>query len=211
MKKIVIVLIAFLSLNAFSAQDESRFWFGTFSNTQLSQRFSFWVEAQLRYDLDDGQTNQFLYRTGLLQKKSETTSYGYLYGFITNNVINEHRLAFQHVQKYGSFSNYNLSHRLRLEHRMFENIDESINRFRYLLRAQQESKSKLGLVVWDELFVNLQESDLSGDTYFDRNRFFIGFSKKHHNARMEFGYLNQFVPRDNQDLSEHVLVLYIFI
>lgn len=207
MKLILLFLTVVISTSAFAVEDKSRFWFGTFSKSELSQRFSFWHESQLRYATDVGATAQFLYRTGLLQKRSDDISFGYLYAFITTSARNEHRLTFQHSQKYNPWA----SHRARLEYRTFEGIDDTTSRFRYLFRAYKDRRSKLGLVVWDEVFVNLVEDDLSGNTHFDRNRFFIGFSKKHHNARMEFGYLNQFVPREDKDISEHTLVLYIFI
>lgn len=207
MRIILSFLFLIISLNVFAVENKSKFWFGTFANNELSQRFSFWIETQLRYGLDEGQTSQFLYRTGLLQKKSDDLAYGYLYGFITANGVNEHRYTFQHALKYNAL----VSHRARLEYRTFEKIEDSTWRFRYLLRYAQNNKSKMGIVVWDELFLNLQKDDLSGNTFVERNRLFIGLSKKHHNAKMEFGYLNQFVPRDNLDVSEHVLVLYIFI
>lgn len=209
MKKILLIfcLISF----AHAAEDRDGFWFGTFTNKQLNDDYSYWAEAQLRYDLDVGRTRQFLYRTGVIKKITENQSMAVLYAYIQSLGSKEHRWALQHVAKYGKWLGLDYSHRMRYEYRNLEDFGEDATRFRYLLRSEQNTDGKFDLVIWNELFVNLQERSWNGDQAIDRNRVFLGFKHKaFENNRVEFGYLNQYVPRDGGDISEHLLVGYLF-
>ena len=64
-----------------------------------------------------------------------------------------------------------------------------------------EFEPRLGLVVWDEAFFNLNNvanNPLLGYSGFNQNRAFAGFSWTFdQNVRMEFGYMNQMVNKSN--------------
>jgi hypothetical protein len=198
-------------MTTLAANKKESGWLGTFSKKKLSEKYFYWIETQVRYGFDRGATNQVLYRTGLLQKITENQSLGYLYGHISGVTSKEHRLTFQHGMKYGALRNIKFSHRARLEARFLENVTDDAGRFRYLIRGEQSKAASWGLVVWDELFINLNKTNWNGDKSFDRNRFFVGMKKTFFGSnRFEIGYLNQFVPRDNGDTSEHAIVVYMF-
>jgi hypothetical protein len=207
----ILLITLFISSSLYSAENSERFWLGTFSNKKLTDVFSYWIETQVRYNMNQGSTGQLLYRTGVLQKLNDKQGLGYLYAHIQSGSNKEHRFTLQHTQNYGNFAGFKLSHRARLEARFLEDIDEDGSRFRYLLRADQLNFKKYGLVLWNELFVNLNKTQWNGNDSMDRNRLFIGVKKKIFDSnRIEFGYLNQYVPRDSGDSSEHVLTLYLF-
>ena len=105
----------------------------------LSERFSFWSETQLRYSYSDGATAQVLVRMGVLDQINPTHELGYLYGFIQSGNSKEHRLALQHSMAYLNSSDSKLSHRIRLEARFIEDVSSDASRFRYLLRFQKNN------------------------------------------------------------------------
>lgn len=199
---------------ALAAEDQKGMWLGTFANKKLTENYSFWIETQLRYNLDEGNAAQVLYRTGVLQKLNERQGLGYLYAFIQSGLNKEHRFTLQHTQSYGNLSNYKFSHRVRVETRHLEETTESFEaagRLRYLLRAEQRDDKNYALVVWDEVFINLNETSWNGHDTQDRNRFFIGVKQEFFASnRLELGYLNQFIPRESGDISEHIATVYLF-
>ena len=206
--QIKIILITFiLSLNSFAETiNKESAWVGTFSKKELTSNLSWWLEAQLRYSLDLGGVGQFLYRTGGLYTLSKTQGVGLLYGYITSSNTNEHRWALQHTQTYMENGNFKLSSRSRFEYRNLEDNNDDSFRLRYLFRLDNES-----FIVWNEIFLNLTDDIWTGERTVERNRFFIGRSAKVFNSKIEYGYLNQFVPRKTQTISEHVAVLYFFM
>ena len=126
-----------------------------------------------------------------LQKINDHHELGYLYAFIKTGPVLEHRLTFQHVQKYSS----TMSHRARFELRTFEDLKPKYIA-RFLFRFNQGK-----LVIWDELFVSL-----SPDFEFDRNRLFIGLKSNFNEMRFEYGYLAQ----STSETTQHVATIYAF-
>lgn len=211
MKFVLFTFFFLFTSTASAAENQAGSWLGTFAKEKLTPNFSAWMETQVRYALDEGGTEQVLYRAGLLQALSVETELGYLYGYIQSNLFKEHRFTLQHTTPYGKAKGFNAAHRMRLEYRRPEDGLEASWRYRYLFRAESEAKGDSSLVVWDELFFNLDRTDWNGKNSLDRNRFFIGWGEQYSNAKSEIGYLNQFVPRDSGDVIEHILVFYFFI
>lgn len=186
------------------------YWYGFFNKQKINEDYSWWTEGQLRYDLDSQRMQQTLYRTGLL-RQLKNSEVGLLYAFIESGENKEHRLAFQHAKGHGTFSGFNLSHRMRLEFRSREDADNLAERFRYLLRGQGNLTKSLDSVIWNELFLNLRDGTDTGPTLVERNRFFLGIRKNISDSfDMEIGYLNQYVPRTQGNIMEHILVTYMF-
>lgn len=211
MKFLAAFIFLTLPFLAFGADNSNDFWFGTFSTKPITKKYSLWTEAQLRFDLDQNQMQQTLYRTGLLYSLNNTQSIGLLYAFIQTGNLSEHRLAVQHTMFFGNYLGGKLSHRLRLEARRFEDLGFGAERLRYLIRYEGNTTSHLKPLVWDELFLNSRKEELTGNKYIDRNRLFLGFRKnfKESSTAIEFGYLNQLVPQDSSTMIEHVLVVYV--
>lgn len=214
MKKLISIFILLVTFHSNAAEEVHGAWLGTFAQKKLTENYSYWIETQVRYNLDLGNTSQVLYRTGLLQKLESTQGLGYLYAYIQSANNREHRFTLQHNLKYGQLSGFTFSHRARLESRYLEEVTESYetgSRFRYLLRAEQNQANTYNLVVWNEIFLNLNQTAWNGNQSTDRNRFFIGIKKNFlETNRFEIGYLNQFVPRESGDISEHIATVYLF-
>jgi len=206
MKLIILSLILLSSFSFSQTENDDGFWFGVFTKKEWTEELSYWNEAQFRYSTSDGEVSQLLYRTGILYDISEKHNIGFLFAFIASDGLDEHRFTIQHSQTYLDKNNFKLSSRSRIEARFFEDFPEDSARFRYLLRFDFNK-----YVTWNEFFFHLKEDQFTGDRVFDRNRFFIGRKAKIFNSKVEYGYLNQYIPRDNQDTFEHLLVLYLFL
>lgn len=199
------ILLVFSLTSAFATDHRPGAWLGTFAQKKLGSYFSLWAETQLRYNLESGKNEQILYRPGILQKLNERHQLGYLFAYIQSDNVKEHRFALQHVQQYGNFLNAKFSSRSRLEARFIEDDSDDAARFRYLLRMDKNT-----FIAWNEVFLNLTNDDWTGNRTFDRNRLFLGFKKEYADWRIEYGYLNQFVPR-KKDVMEHIATVYFFI
>lgn len=196
--------------SAHAAEHSSDAWFGFFNKTTLNETVSLWTETQLRYDINSQSMQQTLVRTGPLFDLGHY-ELGILYAYIDSDNSKEHRLALQHVINYGEFFRSLFSHRIRLEYRYREGATNLPERFRYALRAQGNSSRRFNHVIWDEVFLNLRKSAAIQSETFDRNRLFIGGRYTvNNNMAVEAGYLNQYVPRpQQQNLFEHILTLYL--
>ena len=208
------IFFAIFSLIALSvhAKDRSysRNWLGVFGKKNIAQDVSFWEEVQFRYDLNEGQMQQTLVRFGLLKNVTPKQEIGALMGFIQTGITKEYRPTFQHMYNTSIEDELHFNLRSRLEFRDVEDVEANSIRYRLLASARKKISSRLSPLIWDELFVNLTNEDWTGDRTFERNRFFAGIRVDESYGRWEVGYLNQFVPRKNQDTLEHVLVLYFF-
>lgn len=106
--------------------------------------------------------------------------------------------------------------RSRMEERFFDNDSETALRFRQLLswRHELESKPELSLVLWDEVFINLNDTSTSVNG-FDQNRLFLGFGRKSDSAnpsRVEVGYLYQRVAGSaGAPLNNHLLSINFYM
>jgi len=103
-----------------------------------------------------------------------------------------------------------------MEERFFDNDSETALRFRQLLswRHALESKPELSLVLWDEVFINLNDTSTSVNG-FDQNRLFLGFGRKSDSAnpsRVEVGYLYQRVGGSAGSLlNNHLLSINFYM
>ncbi len=211
MKSLLFVISLLLSSNVFAkSKDEQRIWLGIFAKKNLATHYDFWAEAQLRHDETNQTMNQTLNRFGILKSLDENHEIGFLFAYVQAGLIKEYRPTIQYVYK----TKWNLNSftvRNRLEARDIENEEADSIRFRSLLRYAHILNDKYEFVLWDEPFVNLTHETWSGDRFVERNRAFVGLRRNFNKANIEVGYMNQYIPRKAQNVSEHVLVLYLFL
>jgi len=191
-------------------ENQNRAWLGLLGKKTLTQDYSLWSEAQLRYDLEVGGMQQTLFRFGPLKQINENHEIGLLMAFVQTGLIKEYRPTLQHMQQLSGRRNIKLSSRSRLEARFLEDSSDDSMRFRYLLRGQMSLNSSLSLILWDEAFINLTNDDWTGNRTVERNRLFVGFRIPITEMSIEIGYLNQHIYR-RSDLIEHALVFYLFL
>lgn len=195
--KIFIILISFISLSAQAGTSNyGGTWVGAGSSAKINNDFSFFHSGDIRYHLDKGEINQILNSIGIKHKKANL-SHAVFYGFMyTENNLKEHRLSYKLA--------FPLLHGLNVssavEWRNLEDHDDTSYRIRPRIEYTKEQ-----YLIWNELFINLTRETWTGERTVERNRFFIGLQNKIGDINYSIGYMNQYIPRDLQSFSEHIL------
>ncbi|MFT7518879.1 MAG: hypothetical protein ACI9MC_001013 [Kiritimatiellia bacterium] len=202
-----------------------------FAQTEsLDVRFGVWNALLTTAALNDEATGPSLWldvhgrrgpSTGLLVRPgagyrltpwvSVWVGYGWMPVFDNDGArVDEHRVWQQAVftRKTGAVS---LQARTRIEQRFGPEAGVG-HRAREFVRAGWTPDSlPFGLVVWDEIFVGLNEQSWGPTAGFDQNRLFTGVSLPiPSKARFEMGYLMVYANRTPNQLT-HVLVMNVFV
>ncbi len=201
--------------NALFAQGDLSEWSG-----HPSDRLKWWFDGHYRLFDDSGGFGQSIVRpgVGIDVGKDSALWVGYAWirtSPISGSDIDEHR-CWQQWTWSRSVEPYKFALRSRLEQRFVESADDTGLRFRQFVRGQKSLGpcSPLTFVVWDELFIDLNDTDWGQRSGFDQNRIFVGFGMKKHRAsnwRVEVGYLNQVLNLSGPvDRSNHILAVNLF-
>lgn len=194
---------------------------GSFTHTDAeSSKWQWWMEGQARWFDNVNQLGQSIIRPGVGYKLSDQVSVWLGYAWIRTQPENkdhtdEHRI-WQQLSWDKPYAWGSLATRTRLEQRFLNTGDDTGWRFRQLLKYTHPLfTERVYLSLWDEVFVNFNDTDWGANSGFGQNRLFAGFgvfidSKKHY--RFELGYLNQFISRESQDdLMNHLISGSLFI
>ena len=220
-----LVLIVFaaqpLSTSAQTVDDVGQ-WSAFFTQDRFAEDspFKWWFDGHYRLFEDNDGFGQSIIRPGLGLEVSDSSTLWAGYGWINTSPIfgddtDGHRLWQQWTWS-RTRDPYKIAARTRYEQRLLESSDDVGLRLRQFFRGQRElgACSKYTFVVWDELFLALNDTDWGQRGGFDQNRIFVGFGiKQHHDSRwrVEVGYMNQTVNRlGTNDLSNHVLAINVF-
>lgn len=120
----------------------------------------------------------------------------------------ENRLTSQFLYKFEDFSWGKLQSRTRVEFRRREQFDDTAYRLREMLRASWAIPrlTDCSLVIFDELMLNLNDTDWNVRRGIDQNRAFVGLAYQvNKQAGLEFGYMNQYVNTRTIDRENHIL------
>jgi hypothetical protein len=102
--------------------------------------------------------------------------------------------------------------RTRLEQRWVQQQDGLGWRGRQLVRWQHALGGDFAAVVWDEVFVGLNETGWGQPGGLDQNRAFVGFGWiPRAGVRLEPGYLSVWLPRAARDTLVHALSVNLFV
>ena len=180
------------------------------------------LDAHLRYSDDANDFEQSIFRPGFgyALPKNHTLWAGY--GWIANSpeigdTFHEHRFWQQHSwkTKVGSFG---LASRSRLEQRFREGSQDDTGwRFRQFIKLTRSilDDGPLYWSLWDEVFLNLNDTDWGAQSGLDRNRIFAGIGwqpKSIPYLKGEVGYLNQLIDRPSGiNRMDHLLSLNLFL
>jgi len=186
-KRMIWMAVFLLSLVTYGQneqpQDELGAWYILASNSKVSEKINVQLQTQFRYYevLDDLQ--QFKIRTGVTYAILPSFKLGLGYGYFRNDPsfasdipenFDEHRIVLDgHLsQKLGKVG---INHRYRFEQRYLEDLDHTAW-MRYMLKLSYPLSEKLGVDVYDEVFLNI-----SGDQTFAQNWIGVGLSYKINN------------------------------
>ncbi len=197
--------------------DDGQLWLvGVASGPFLAEhdRILGWLELQTRFGDDMGDLSQTLARAALGWRVGPRLDLYAGYARIDTlrdgaEDIGENRFwqqaLFQIARPFGGA----LSGRTRLEQRWDERGDDVGWRYRQFVRyGYRFEGTRWSLVLWDEVFFALSDTDWGARAGFDQNRGFLGGAFHLTDAvRVEAGYMNQFVRRSGPDQQNHVLSL----
>ncbi len=187
------------------AIDQAGVWGGVFSRKAIDPQWGLWTEFQARQNLTTHQMHQSLFRFGPTYKLSEKIELSLLYGLINTLGAYEHRMTEQVLINSLPFTT-----RFRLEQRTLEKINDINHRFRAMIRYDFLNKNHNNFVIWNELFLLINNTAWTQNTVFDRNRLFIGLRHRFENLAFEWGYMNQHIEIGTSSINEHILTLYLF-
>lgn len=208
--------------------ENQRVWFAYIGQYKVSDKWGYQIEAQFRMDNQLEQNLQNLYRIGaiyyLSPRANITAGYALVKTFNASldEFYTENRLweQYQLNNKWNENKN-TITHRLRLEQRWVEQLTTDVdvnnktnyqNRLRYLNRNLfhitnlKSNNEEIYAVVQNEVFLNLGNNKINSK-FIDQNRFLIGLGLNYYNnARLEVGYMNQFVTSSyGNDVMNHTV------
>lgn len=178
-----------------------------------------WTDEQLRFGDGSSRFSQGLVRPGVGYAFNNAWSLWAGYAYIrtdqpyTLTPSNENRI-WQQVTWQGVAGRTDLSSRTRLEERFHSAGSDTGVRLREMGKLMQPlgSRKIWLIVVYDEMFVNLNSTNFGARAGADRNRVFVGpginLSKS---VRAELGYLNQYTFNGNgPDRVDNVFSINVF-
>jgi Protein of unknown function (DUF2490) len=185
--------------------------------------FRWWLDIQPRYfNAGDGLV-QTLVRPGVGYAFADNAAAWLGYAWIVTERENagsseEHRI-WQQLTWSPEGAWLNLSSRTRLEQRFLKTGDDVGWRFRQFFKGTRPiaADSRLYLSVYDEVFVDLNDTDWGQRSGISQNRLFLGLGWKFGSstrsgpASLEVGYLNQFINRPRVDRMNHILSINLFL
>ncbi len=168
MKKIVLAITIFISINSFSqndAQNQLGAWYMYGGSHKISDNWSIKSLAHFRFFEVTDDLQQLLIRAAgnYTINKTLNVSLGYAYlntdgtYNISGGEANEHRI-YEDLNIKHKLSKLNLAHRFRLEHRFFET--DTDHWVRYQLGLSYPITNNWSAFFFDEVFLNFQ-----GDTF----------------------------------------------
>lgn len=201
-------------------------WLMLFANgsfapaTPQLRRLRWWFDLQPRFT-EDSDYEQLLVRPGIGLDVGHGASLWLGYAYIntdpaTRASFDEHRIWQQLLwsTKLGSLG---LQSRTRLEQRFVDTGSDTGWRARQFVKAAHPLAlhPRLGLAAYDELFVDLKDTDFGADGGPSQNRLFAGFSWKlgeGGHTVVELGYLNQWIANTGRtDTMNHLASLNLLL
>lgn len=221
-----LVLILVAGIVHAETREDFRLWTNVTAVTNLGHlddrfsRWRLWTEVQNRFrDIShDGELDQVLVRSalGYAVAKGFTVwlGYGYIPTFTeADKVVNEHRI-WQQLLWSQDFDRWSFTSRTRLEQRFIEGADDPAWRYRQFLRLSRPLAQEwpLSLVLWDEVFIHLRSVSPTIQSGLDQNRVFAGLGwQVAKPARVEVGYLNQYLDTPRLIRFNHILSLNLYL
>jgi len=215
-KKISRIILCFsicLLFNATLAQEDvhgdSEFWFLLLNHYKINDQWTVGNEFHVRQTNFTSDHKQFIIRPFVNYKPGESAVYTAGYSYIETRPYGEYPLAttlpehnvWEQVTLNQTLGRSTFSHRYRMEHRFQGNFEENAggntevngfnfsNRFRYRLTLKKPIFSNYFIHVFDELWINLDET--LGQASYNQNWIYLGLGKNISQGNIQLAYLHQ--------------------
>jgi hypothetical protein len=193
--------------------EDGRAWLNlTVTGALPTEGWRWYAELQPRLREEGAHLDQVLMRPAVYYQLTEQSSIWAGYAHVVTHpagksAFDEHRLWQQYLYQFAHINNIAIQSRTRLEQRFIENADDTGHKLRQMLRfvASSGVHPKLSWVFYDEYFINLNNTDYGAQKGFDQNRAFLGGNwTLNPEAKIELGYLNQYVKTKQANFMNHV-------
>lgn len=177
-------------------KQDFRLWAPIYLTVPLSPSFMGYMDVTPRFGDDVSNLDQLLLRPAIGYKLTDQVSLWQGYAWVGNyqpTFVQENRL-FQQLLYIERFPFVKLTSRSRTEERFIDHTDGTSFRIRTMLRGDFPLPRipDWALVVYDEIFVNLNTVGNGPESGFDQNRFFLGLNRKFMKQfNMDVGYQMQ--------------------
>ncbi len=218
MKKIVktlFIALLFASLTVLAeTEEDGNFWLNVNAQGKLPiEHLNWYAEIQPRWREEGKHFDTLILRPAIFYKFSDQGSIWVGYASVRNHpsgrsTQEENRFWQQFMYDFEPIETLKFQNRTRLEQRRLETGSDTGYRLRQMLRVTKPIKSQpdIKLVVWDELFVHLNDTDWGAHQGFDQNRLFLGAAIAiQQGFIVEAGYMNQYINSSEVNRINHVL------
>lgn len=223
--RVVVLMLIVQTTGRAQSVSDGGVWFAGFGRGSIeceqTDRLKWWFDGHARFFDNTNGFGQSILRPGIGYALDDNVTLWGGYGWIRSSPVaaadfDEHRIWQQLTWSEELTECLKLGFRSRFEQRLVETGNDTGLRFRQLVSWRQPlgCTDRHTFVLWDELFVALNDTDWGARSGFDQNRAFVGFGVKHDLDspwRIEIGYLNQQINRRGpSNLTNHLLSVNVF-
>lgn len=196
-------------------EEDGRYWLNIYAQGKLPVENLYWsMDTHPRWRDEGKHFDTLILRPAIFYKVTPKASVWLGYDTVINHPAGassykENRLWQQFLYQFDPVANVSWSSRSRLENRDREDFSEHAYRWRQMVRASMPStlNPHLSWVVYDELFINFNDTNWGVRKGFDQNRLFLGINWKFSDfSNADIGYLNQYINTKTVDRENHVLM-----
>lgn len=199
-------------------EDDFGIWSPIYIRLPITNKVKTELEVNPRIEENLTRIHQLITRPSLGYQLTDNLSVWSAYAWTLHFVprfVREQRL-WQQVLYEKSFPKLEFTSRFRMEERFIQNVEDVSLRTRYLLKGIYPlGKSRIwGIVLSNELFVNLNSHFSGPQAGIDQNRFFVGLARKiSDNVRVEGGYQLQYINETGPriDKLNHLVLVNLYI
>ena len=195
------------------AQDDTQLWTAFAVNGPAGEddnRFLLWFDAHARYSEDVTRLGVSIIRPGVGYKVNNRLSVWAGYAYVVSRAdgrdnITDNRIWQQATYKIASGPWGSLSGRTRVEQRFLSTGEDTGHRIRQNLRISKPiPDTKWTLTAWNEVFINLNDTDFGDEAGYGQNRAFVGANVALPNSlKLEGGYLYNNIRRVGAENSNN--------
>lgn len=204
--------------NAQDLDEDLRFWGTLIGEGKFNQSFGWYLELQGRLKHEGREFDQVFFRPAVNYWFNDKTSLWLGYVAADTKTDNGHsyekRYWQQLMHRFSPVSGFGLLSRTRLEQRDLDTTTDMSHRFRQMVRVEKQlwADSPTQLLMMDEVFINLNNTQNGPQSGFEQNRLFLGVAIFPSQAsRLELGYVNQYVNTQAVDRMNHVISGTLFL